>query len=150
MIIMVPAHNLENMLMGRILRGIPLKGGLEPSPEQARYSSPANRTSPAELSGSSSKPQPSSALARSLPPVISDPELLSQPTLISSPISTGTLFAHTVFQTKRQDTGKTYICLASDIRNHSRSKPGRLRKLQWSLEKWGHSRSGWHTGRLIF
>lgn len=89
-----------------------MKPSLEPSP----CSSPANRPSPAELLGSSSKPQHSSALARSLPPGISDPELRYQPTLISSPISTGTIFAHTVFQTKQQDTGKIRICLASDIR----------------------------------
>lgn len=95
----------------------PFEEGLEPtSPELSPCSSPTNRPSPAELLGSSSKPQHSSALARSLPPRISDPELLSQPTLISSPISTGTLFAHTVFQTKQQDTGKIRICLASDIR----------------------------------
>lgn len=94
----------------------PFEEGLKPSPEPSPCSSPANRPSPAELLGSSSKPQHSSALARSLPPGISDPELRSQPTLISSPISTGTIFAHTVFQTKQQDTGKIRICLASDIR----------------------------------
>ena len=118
----------------------PFEEGLEPSPEPVPSSSPANRPSPAELLGSSSKPLPSSAVARSLPPGISDPEL-SQPTLISSPTPTGTHFAHTVFQTKQQDTRKMHICLASDNScaafryNHSQSKPGRLRKLLWSLEK---------------
>lgn len=134
----------------------PFEEGLEPSPEPSPCSSPANRPSPAELLGSSSKHQHSSALARSLPPGISDPELLSQPTLISSPISTGTLFAHTVFQTKQQDTGKIRICLASDIRApHSdiiTLNPSQvdvesycgLLKSQWILDQEGRTKLVFH------
>lgn len=57
------------------------------------------------------EPASSSALTRPLTAV--NPQLTSQPALVSGP--TLSLFSNTVFLTKRQDTGKIHICLASDI-----------------------------------
>lgn len=88
----------------------PLEEGLGPSPETTP-SSPANRPSPAEFSGPLSISKPSAPLI--LPAGISSP---SQPILISEPMPTSILFSHTVFRTKREDTGRIHICLASDIR----------------------------------
>lgn len=80
----VPEFHLENLLMGRILRGRALvEGDLGPNPESAPYFQPAPRPSPAELSGPSTKSQPSSALTL----VLYLPEYRIQSHLLNQPSS---------------------------------------------------------------
>lgn len=84
-----------------------LERGLRPNLEPAPSASPT----PFSSSAPSVSPAPSSALARPLAPVNSQSR--SQPALISEP--TLSLSSNTVFLTRRVDTRKEHICLASDI-----------------------------------